>query len=94
LLRLRRVDIFGFKSFAERTRILFNGTGIAAVVGPNGCGKSNISDAILWVLGEQSAKTLRSGRMADCLFNGTTTRRGDPDAGRPRGRSSRAASFP
>jgi chromosome segregation protein len=74
LLRLRRVDIFGFKSFAERTRILFNGTGIAAVVGPNGCGKSNISDAILWVLGEQSAKTLRSGRMADCIFNGTASR--------------------
>jgi len=74
LLRLRRVDIFGFKSFAERTRILFNGTGIAAIVGPNGCGKSNISDAILWVLGEQSAKTLRSGRMADCLFNGTASR--------------------
>ncbi|HKZ52745.1 MAG TPA: chromosome segregation protein SMC [Candidatus Acidoferrales bacterium] len=74
MLRLRRVDIFGFKSFAERTRILFNGTGIAAIVGPNGCGKSNISDAILWVLGEQSAKTLRSGRMADCLFNGTASR--------------------
>ncbi len=74
MFRLRRVDIFGFKSFAERTRIFFNGTGIAAIVGPNGCGKSNISDAILWVLGEQSAKTLRSGRMADCLFNGTASR--------------------
>ncbi|MGH9861849.1 MAG: AAA family ATPase, partial [Candidatus Acidiferrales bacterium] len=74
MLRLRRVDLFGFKSFAERTRIVFNGTGIAAVVGPNGCGKSNIADAILWVLGEQSAKTLRSGRMADCIFNGTATR--------------------
>ena len=74
MLRLRRVEMFGFKSFAERTRILFNGSGVAAVVGPNGCGKSNISDAILWVLGEQSAKTLRSGRMADCIFNGTATR--------------------
>ena len=74
MLRLRRVEIFGFKSFAERTRILFNGSGVAAVVGPNGCGKSNISDSILWVLGEQSAKTLRSGRMADCIFNGTATR--------------------
>ena len=74
MLRLRKVDICGFKSFAERTRILFNGTGVAAIVGPNGCGKSNISDAILWVLGEQSAKTLRSGRMADCIFNGTAGR--------------------
>ncbi|MEE8200867.1 MAG: AAA family ATPase [Candidatus Acidoferrales bacterium] len=74
MLRLRKVEMFGFKSFAERTRIVFNGTGIAAVVGPNGCGKSNIADAILWVLGEQSAKTLRSSRMADCIFNGTASR--------------------
>jgi len=74
MLRLRQVEIFGFKSFAERTRIAFGGSGVAAVVGPNGCGKSNIADSILWVLGEQSAKTLRSGRMADCIFNGTATR--------------------
>ncbi|HXE76363.1 MAG TPA: AAA family ATPase [Candidatus Xenobia bacterium] len=74
MLRLRQVEIFGFKSFAERTRIVFSGNGVAAIVGPNGCGKSNIADAILWVLGEQSAKTLRSGRMADCIFNGTATR--------------------
>ena len=74
MLRLRQVEIFGFKSFADRTRIVFNGTGVAAVVGPNGCGKSNIADSILWVLGEQSAKTLRSGRMADCIFNGTASR--------------------
>ena len=74
MLRLRKVEMFGFKSFADRTRIVFNGSGIAAVVGPNGCGKSNISDSILWVLGEQSAKTLRSSRMADCIFNGTATR--------------------
>ncbi len=74
MLRLRQVEIFGFKSFAERTRIVFNGNGVAAIVGPNGCGKSNIADSILWVLGEQSAKTLRSGRMADCIFNGTATR--------------------
>ncbi|MGH9777050.1 MAG: chromosome segregation protein SMC, partial [Candidatus Acidiferrales bacterium] len=74
MLRLRQVEIFGFKSFAERTRIVFSGNGVAAVVGPNGCGKSNIADSILWVLGEQSAKTLRSGRMADCIFNGTATR--------------------
>ncbi|MCI0403093.1 MAG: AAA family ATPase, partial [Acidobacteria bacterium] len=74
MLRLRQVEIFGFKSFAERTRIVFGGSGVAAIVGPNGCGKSNIADSILWVLGEQSAKTLRSGRMADCIFNGTATR--------------------
>ncbi|MBI2955975.1 MAG: hypothetical protein HYY26_01550, partial [Acidobacteria bacterium] len=74
MLRLRQVELFGFKSFADRTRIVFGGTGIAAVVGPNGCGKSNIADAILWVLGEQSAKTLRSARMADCIFNGTASR--------------------
>ncbi len=74
MLRLRQVEIFGFKSFADRTRIVFSGNGVAAVVGPNGCGKSNIADSILWVLGEQSAKTLRSGRMADCIFNGTATR--------------------
>ncbi|MGH9787481.1 MAG: AAA family ATPase, partial [Candidatus Acidiferrales bacterium] len=74
MLRLRQVEIFGFKSFAERTRIVFGGSGVAAVVGPNGCGKSNIADSILWVLGEQSAKTLRRGRMADCIFNGTATR--------------------
>ncbi len=55
MFHLRKVEIFGFKSFAERTSIVFPGTGIAAVVGPNGCGKSNIADAILWVLGEQSA---------------------------------------
>ena len=74
MFHLRKVEIFGFKSFAERTSIVFPGTGIAAVVGPNGCGKSNIADAILWVLGEQSAKTLRSGRMTDCIFNGTADR--------------------
>ena len=74
MLRLRKVELFGFKSFADRTSIVFPGTGIAAVVGPNGCGKSNIADAILWVLGEQSPKTLRSSRMADCIFNGTTDR--------------------
>ena len=74
MLRLRKVELFGFKSFADRTAIAFPGTGIAGVVGPNGCGKSNIADAILWVLGEQSAKTLRSGRMADCIFSGTDDR--------------------
>ena len=75
MLKLQKVELLGFKSFAERTEIAFHGAGVAAVVGPNGCGKSNISDAIHWVLGEQSAKTLRSGRMQDVLFSGTPARK-------------------
>jgi len=61
-LHLKRLEIQGFKSFADRIQLEFN-SGITAVVGPNGSGKSNISDAIRWVLGEQSAKTLRGGKM-------------------------------
>jgi chromosome segregation protein len=74
LLKLRRVEIVGFKSFCERTIVTFSGSGTTCIVGPNGCGKSNVVDAISWVLGEQSHKSLRAERMADCIFNGTVKR--------------------
>jgi chromosome segregation protein len=74
LLKLRKVDIVGFKSFFDRTHVSFSGTGLTCIVGPNGCGKSNIVDAISWVLGEQSHKSLRAERMSDCIFNGTQKR--------------------
>jgi chromosome segregation protein len=74
LLKLRKVEIIGFKSFCERTVVTFSGIGTTCIVGPNGCGKSNVVDAISWVLGEQSHKSLRAERMADCIFNGTVKR--------------------
>ena len=73
-MQITKLKIFGFKSFAQRTEINFPTKGLTAVVGPNGCGKSNITDAIRWVLGEQRAALLRMSKMQDVIFSGTEER--------------------
>ena len=83
---LKRLDLYGFKSFAARTTFEF-GQGITAIVGPNGSGKSNIADALRWVLGEQSGRLLRAKKLEDIIYAGSAkrqragTRRGEPHAG-------------
>jgi chromosome segregation protein len=73
-MRLERLEISGFKSFSDRSELSFD-QGVTAIVGPNGCGKSNVADAITWVLGEQSAKSLRGDKMEDVIFNGSDARK-------------------
>src|SRR5262245_54349967 len=73
-MRLERLEIHGFKSFSDRSELAFD-KGVTAIVGPNGCGKSNVADAITWVMGEQSAKSLRGDRMEDVIFSGSDARK-------------------
>src|SRR5881398_2650944 len=74
LMRLERLEINGFKSFCDRSELAFD-KGVTAIVGPNGCGKSNVADAITWVMGEQSAKSLRGEKMEDVIFSGSDARK-------------------
>ncbi|MEM6459748.1 MAG: AAA family ATPase, partial [Planctomycetota bacterium] len=73
-MRLAKLTLAGFKSFADKTEIAFDRP-VVGIVGPNGCGKSNVVDAIKWVLGDQSPKSLRGGAMLDVIFNGSANRK-------------------
>src|SRR5687767_5814665 len=73
-MHLERLEISGFKSFSDRSELSFD-EGVTAIVGPNGCGKSNVADALTWVMGEQSAKSLRAEKMEDVIFSGSDARK-------------------